>query len=675
MLIPGMKVLIDPEGLHGWARGEVVADRLGARVQQRVVRRPVTHADQQLRWVFDVVHVADGGPASQAGIRQGQWLVGRQDADGASLLNDPRELARALEATSTGQRVTLVTYDPGGRTLARPAVSVEDMDTGTRLLSAIAGRIPEPDTMAGRFPILAGLLGIGIAVTLLRDALRVIQEYLVQSAVFRAIMDIRCENYHVALGLPVTFFSREGSSDTMSRFVADTDELARGQITLFGKTLVEPAKAIGSVAFALLVSWQLTLVAMIAGPPAVILIRKFGKRMRRASRQALEERAGMLAVLKETLTGIRVVKTYTMEGVERKRFFRVNRRLLRQQWRIALIDAATAPTVEALGVTAGMAAAGAAGYLVLHGRMDAFIFLGWMGLMAAVFDPVRKLAKVVTRFQRADAAAARVFELRDRPQEHSPAEAIELPRHGKNLVFRDVCYRYPGAPDDVVREVNLTVQAGQSVAIVGPNGCGKTTLVSMIPRLLVPSAGTVLIDDTDLARVRLRSLRRQVGMVTQDTVIFNATIAENISYGLRRPQRQDVLAAARQAFVDEFVRQMPDGYDTMVGEQGATLSGGQKQRIAIARAILRDPAILIFDEATSQIDADSERRIHQALEEFSRGRTTLMIAHRFQTILQADMIVVMDEGRIVDTGTHEQLLDRCRLYHHLYTTQFQTSDA
>jgi subfamily B ATP-binding cassette protein MsbA len=286
---------------------------------------------------------------------------------------------------------------------------------------------------------------------------------------------------------------------------------------------------------------------------------------------------------------------------------------------------------------------------------------------------VRKLAKVSTKFQQSDAAAKRVFELQDATEEPHVPNPVTLLRHGKSIEFRDVTFRYPSAATDAVKNFNLTIQVGQRVAIVGPNGSGKTTLVSMLPRLLDPTSGVILIDGQDITQVSYRSLRRQIGLVTQDSVLFHATIGENISYGLRHPHQEDVLAASHKAFVDEFVHDLPDGYDTMVGEHGTTLSGGQKQRISIARAILRDPSILIFDEAMSQVDSDSERRIQQAMEEFIKGRTSLMIAHRFATVLSADRIVVMADGALVDSGTHEELLKRCELYHHLYKTQFMDS--
>jgi ABC-type multidrug transport system fused ATPase/permease subunit len=564
-------------------------------------------------------------------------------------------------------------YDPEADTARDIQVTPGKLGLDGRMLVSLATAIPEPADYSGRFPMLVWLLVLVFALVVGRNVFRFFHEYLVQTSCVRAMIGLRRDCYHVALRLPLTYYSSHGTSDTMSRFVQDTHILQRGQVALFGKTLVEPAKAVASIALAMYLSWKLTLIAAIGGPPAFVLIRTFGKLMKRASRRALESWSRMLAILEETLVGIRVVKAYTMESAERKRFHRVNRRLLKEQDRIARIDAATPPAIESLGLVAALVAAGIAGYFVLNEMMDPFVFITWMGCLAAMFDPVRKLSQVFNRFHQAEAAAARIFEMQDRPVEPRVPNAPKLPAHRESLQFRGVSFRYPEASSDALRDVCLTIRAGQTVAIVGPNGSGKTTLVSLVPRLLDPTGGAVLIDGHDISAVSLRSLRRQIGVVTQDAVLFNATIEENISYGLRSASKEDVLSAARRAFVDEFVRDLPEGYDTMVGEHGATLSGGQKQRITIARAILRDPTILIFDEAMSQIDADSERKIHQAMEEFVRGRTTLMIAHRFATVLSADRIAVLDAGRVADVGTHEELLERCDVYRHLYRTQFVDS--
>ncbi|MFA6135103.1 MAG: ABC transporter ATP-binding protein [Phycisphaerae bacterium] len=708
MMLPAVKILISDEGLHGWVYNTVVNERLNAQVEQV----PVSP-----EWWQEKVHLplegpgatkslqvikVDNGPARKAGLRPRMYILGiepmasaatqpvsAQAFSGSVFPKEPSVLLKQLAnldpdvdyqlIAQNDRRVVLLTVgkvaeEPGFFSGLRQRVQSK----GIAWLAGIARAIPEPVDYGGRQTMFLWLLAIVLVTNAIRCLFTFVQEYLVGTAIWLGIMDLRCENYNKVLHLPTAFFSEKGVSDATSRFIQDTNELARGQNTLLGKTMVEPAKALGALVAALMLSWQLTLLAMIAGPPAYFIIRSLGKSMHRASRRALESWSMMLAVLGETLQGIRVVKAYTMEGSERRRFFLVNRKLVKQQIKMERLDATTGPSIELLGLVAGLAAAGVAGALVFKGmnifgefyKMDRFYFIAWLGALFALFDPVRKLAKVTTRFQQSDAAAKRIFELMDTPPEPIAPNAPTLPPHHQSIEFRNVSFRYPSASDDSVKNASLFVKAGQTVAIVGPNGSGKTTLLSLVPRLFDPTAGQIFIDGTDISQVSVRSLRRQIGLVTQDSVMFAATIGENISYGLRRPRQEDVLAAAKKAFVDEIVARLPNGYDTMVGEHGATLSGGEKQRIAIARAILRNPAILIFDEAMSQVDSDSESRIHQAMAEFIKGRTTLLIAHRFATVLAADVIAVMEKGVILDTGTHKELVERCEVYRHLYRTQF-----
>jgi ABC-type multidrug transport system fused ATPase/permease subunit len=678
LMFPGAKILLSDEGLHGWGYKVVADKRLGISSIQSTVS--IAGAPPQM--AVQIVRVDEGKLAAKAGLKAKQWIVDlASPATAASAPASHVDPVRSLAFAAPDHPVVLKIYDQSTRRLAAVPITLPALEGPYLVLRDLFHRIPQPKDQAKRFPLFVGLLVVVLVVTLLRAVVTFVQEYLIGTAIWQAIMDLRCDNYDTVLRLPTTFFSEKGVSDTTSRFIQDTNELARGQNTLLGKTLVEPAKALGSLVLALMMSWPLTLMALVAGPPAYLLIHRFGRKMHKASRRSLESWANMLAVLGETLQGIRVVKAYTMEGAERLRFFRVNRALLKQQARMERLDAATSPTVESLGIVTGMLAAAVAGYLVFVGlswgdffyRMDRDKFLTWMVALFALFDPVRKLAKVSMRFQQSEAAAKRVFELRDSPREPHTFGAPPLPRHCKTIEFRAVSFRYPSAVEDAVRNANLLIKAGQTVAIVGPNGSGKTTLVSMMPRLLNPTSGKILIDGTDVAAVSLKSLRQQIGLVTQDTVLFHTTVAENIAYGKRRAGQEEVLAAAKKAFVDEFIQHLPDGYDTIVGEYGTTLSGGQKQRISIARAILRDPAILIFDEAMSQVDAESENRIHQTLAEFTKGRTTLLIAHRFATVLAADLIVVMNNGAIIDNGTHQELLGRCDLYRTLYQTQFLDS--
>ena len=677
MIGPVLKVLIDEEGLHGWAWRSLSEDRIEATLRVRKdTKIPGMASDgkETSTVVVDVISVDKESRAGKAGIRNNDWIIGLYDNGERRLVRGDR-LTKQLADMPPDSSIALVVYDPVERQTRRAELTLAEPGMGPKLLGRVARMIKEPETTTDRFPLMAWILALVLAMAILRNILRFVQEFLVQSTVWYAIMNLRCDMYNTALHLPVTFYSREGTTDTMSRFLHDTSELAKGQITLFGKTLVEPAKAIASIVAALFFSWEMTLVAFVAGPPAAFLIHTVSRITKRATKRALEGLADLLAILEETLTGIRVVKAYTMESAERRRFFTAARRLFREFRKIALLDAATAPSIEALGIAIGVIGAAVGGYRVLHGQMSASTFFAWLALMASAFDPVRKLSKVYTRFQKADAAAKRIFEVHDRQREVRIPCAPDLSRHEQSIEFSHVTFRYPSANEDTIKDVSLTIRAGQTIAVVGPNGCGKTTLVSMLPRLLVPDSGQVLIDAHDVAKHSLRSVRRQIGLVTQDSVLFDTTIAENISYGKKGATREEVLAAAKKAFVHEFVDEMPDGYETVVGQRGAMLSGGQKQRITIARAILRDPAILIFDEATSQVDADSEQRIHQALDEFMAGRTTVMIAHRFSTIVSADMIAVMNDGRIVDVGTHEELVERCELYKQLYQTQFMAGES
>ncbi len=321
-----------------------------------------------------------------------------------------------------------------------------------------------------------------------------------------------------------------------------------------------------------------------------------------------------------------------------------------------------------------MAAGAAAVIIGVHwvstGKIgDSITFLVVLGLLGASAEAVRKTSDIWNKIQEANAAAERVFALIDEPIEFEKPGAIELPPLKNKIEFKNIIFTYPGGNVPVLKGVNLIVQAGHNVAIVGPNGSGKTTLANLLPRFYDPDNGQVLIDGTDICDATLSSLRRQIGMVTQNMVTFHDTIAANIGYGKPDATREEIIAAAKRSFAHEFIAPLRDGYDTVIGELSTGLSGGQLQRIVIARAILKNPAILIFDEATSQVDADSEAKIHKAIEEIMQDRTSFIIAHRFSTVVGADVIIVMDDGRIIAQGRHDSLMQTCPLYQSLYQTQ------
>jgi ABC-type multidrug transport system fused ATPase/permease subunit len=391
--------------------------------------------------------------------------------------------------------------------------------------------------------------------------------------------------------------------------------------------------------------------------------------MKKATRRSLVAGSEMLAKLQEAMVGLRIVKVYNRQKHELELFKRINDRLLKQLLRISRVDAATKPVLEVMGMLAGSAAIIVGMSWVLAKGMEGPQFIALLILLGASAESVRKTSDIWNKIQQANAAAERVFGVLEQPREVEKPNAMTLPPVRGNVEFRDIVFTYPGAEHPALAGVNLRVISGRNVAVVGANGSGKTTLVNLLPRFYDPDSGRISIDGHDISDVTLESLRAQIGMVTQDVITFNDTIAANIGYGRDGATQEEIVDAAKRAFAHEFISQMPNGYNTMIGEHSTGLSGGQLQRIIIARAILKNPAILIFDEATSQVDADSEAKIHQAIEEVMRGRTTFIIAHRFSTVISADVIVVMNSGRIIDQGHHEQLMQTCPVYQRLYETQ------
>lgn len=561
------------------------------------------------------------------------------------------------------------------KTMVNDALLGEDAaQWRTDLAAWINGQIP--DSVFWSFVMVIGIIA---AFTVVGSIGRYIHQLASITVTQQVAVAWRDRLFRKLVDAPISYFLGQNASDHASRAMFDTGVLARGHLAVLGKALPEIMKGFAAVAVALWLDYRLTLLALIAAPVGGIALYRFGRIIERASRRALQEQAGMLKTVNEVLGALHVIKSHGAEGYERRRFRRLNRALFDEQMKMRQARALASPVIETLGLFCVLIAALVAAWYVFTQSVDPATFLSVLVMLAAAGASLKPLTSLHTQVKEADAAAKRLLEGADIGGEpislNERADLPVLPRHHESIEFRDVSYLYNGQQPAALNGVSLKVRHGQTVAIVGGNGSGKTTMLNLLPRLTTPSSGQVIVDGVDIAGVNLKAYRRQLAVVPQQSVLFEGSIADNIAYGQLDAKREDIEVAARAAFAHSFVSELEDGYDTRLGEGGSGLSGGQKQRLCIARAILRDPAVLILDEATSQIDADSEAKINQAMEAFRAGRTTFIIAHRLSTVVDSDIIVVMDDGKIVDHGKHAELLERCEIYQTLTHTQLQPAQA
>lgn len=508
-----------------------------------------------------------------------------------------------------------------------------------------------------------------LCVFVLRAFTSFFSEYSFQKVGLSTVRDLRNQLYERMIGQSHRFFTERSTGEMVSRVVSDADAIQAAVSTRMGDLLQESVTLLGLIVYVFYLNPMLALVSLVGAPLIVTPVVQFGKKLRKTTHRSQERMAEIATLLEETIRGVRIVKAFTMEPFEIGRFREATRKHLRWTLSAQRVQAMTSPVMELLAGVCMILLFSYAQRRIAAGTLTTGEFVSFLTALAMMYAPIKKLNKVNLSLNTALSAAERVFSMLDVPNEVvEKPDAVVLQGVGKGVRYEDVTFTY--GHDPVLRSITLDVAPGEIVALVGGSGAGKSTLVNLLPRFYDVTNGRITVDGVDVRDTTLHSLRTLMGFVTQEVILFNDTVRNNIAYGRADVADQEVIDAAQAANAHEFISQLPQGYDTEIGESGVLLSGGQRQRLAIARALFKDPPILILDEATSALDTESERLVQQALNNLMRGRTTLVIAHRLSTIRSAHKIVVLDKGRIVEVGTHEQLLAHRGVYRKLYDLQF-----
>ncbi len=511
-----------------------------------------------------------------------------------------------------------------------------------------------------------------LIITLGKNFFAYMQQYLMAHVEQGSIRDIRDDLYKQINKQSLGFFNETRAGHLISRITNDVTLVNGGVSASFVTLIKNPLAIMASMAIALYLSWKLTLIAFIVAPFSIAIISWIGLTLRKQSTESQEKMANVTSVLAETISGARIVKAFAMEKFEIRKFMRETHAFYKTMLRITRTRNLASPLTEFLGTSVAIGILWFGGRQVLRGDMMApEEFIGFLVIILSVMTPVKELSSVNNRIQEALAAGKRIFDVIDlKPEIMNTPDPVLTKSFTHQIRFQDVTFGYdPDSP--VLHDINLTVNKGQIIALVGPSGAGKSTLVDLIPRFYDPQKGSITLDGLDIRKIELKHLRRLMGIVTQETILFNDTVQNNIAYGLLGHSLDEVKEAAQIANAHDFIERLPKKYNTPIGERGIQLSGGQRQRLAIARAVLKNPPILILDEATSALDTESELLVQQAIERLMQNRTSFVIAHRLSTVLHADQILVLEDAHIVQKGKHKELLEQTGLYKKLYNMQFR----
>lgn len=508
-----------------------------------------------------------------------------------------------------------------------------------------------------------------VIVYVAQGVIRYISTYLMSNVGLKVVMDIRNMLYRHLQSLSLKFYKKNPTGILMSRLTNDVSLMQQAVSDLLGDMIREGLAVLALLVVVFYRDWKMALISVAILPAAVIFLAKVGEKLRRLSKRGQERMADINDILQETFTGVRIVKAFNMEERESERFAERNRNYFKVMRRGVKYDLLAPPLMEIIGAVGVAVIIFYGGMKVQNGLMTTGEFFSFITALVLLYSPIRRLSKINNRIQQALGAAERIYELLDVEPDISDApDALPADAFKHSINFRNVSFKYDSEP--VLENINLEVPKGTTLAIVGLSGAGKSTLVDLIPRFYDVTEGAVEVDGTDIRRLTNKSLRALIGIVSQDIFLFNDTVGNNIAYGKPTASEDEIIAAAKAAYAHQFIMEMPENYNTVIQERGSRLSVGQRQRIAIARAILKDPPILILDEATSSLDSESEMMVQEALQNLMRDRTTFVIAHRLSTVLNAHRIIVLDNGGIAQSGTHRELLEKGGLYSRLYRTQF-----